>query len=90
MNHWTHPDHPRRGEYARTVEMLQNVEKEAEAMMAGFSAKFAEGQAARRELISDLEKLKATLIAKKEAAKEKRLAEEKAKEGGEGTQDNDN
>jgi hypothetical protein len=81
--------------------MLQNVEKEAEAMMAGFSAKFAEGQAARRELISELEKLKATLIAKKtsreKAAKEKakeeeekHVAEEKAKEGGEGTQDNDN
>jgi hypothetical protein len=82
--------------------MLRNVEKDAEAMMAGFSAKFAEGQAARKELVSELEKLKATLIAKKEAAKEKRLAEEKAKEeeekpvaeeqakgGGKDIQDND-
>ncbi|KAF3046218.1 hypothetical protein E8E11_002674 [Didymella keratinophila] len=84
VNHWTHPDYPRRGEYAHTLRKLEDVKKEANAMVDGLRKHVEAGAQPRKDLISQMRALKDKVIVQNEAAKrkaevEKRAAEERAK-----------
>lgn len=82
VNHWTHPDYPRRGEYAQGAERMRSVKKTLDNMDEERRVEAEEQQKARRKIIADLDasiEMVKGMIAKKKAAKEKRLAEEKAK-----------